>query len=228
MGAGRPPASPADPPARTRASARCPAPQLDAVPGEGATGNGGLQAQVARPAVGFQFPIDLVTALGCVRKAGEAEQALARTEGQRRWVPQPMSSLWVTPVCCGECLWCLVLQSLFEILLACKNTGCRKTLVFLFHSSLRISPCSKLGSRTQPVSAHHLAAKGASPEVLLMSCLTDAAIRIFIFRYLCKEHSSNFCSTLLLKVVLDQPIPSVYPYSAHRYLSHDTSLSRNM
>lgn len=35
---------------------------------------------MAQPAAGFRFPIDSVTALGYVRKAGKAEQALARTE----------------------------------------------------------------------------------------------------------------------------------------------------
>lgn len=70
------------------------------------------------------------------------------------------------------------------------------------------------------MSARHLAAKGASPEVLLMSLLTDTTIPIFIFRYLCKVHSSNPCLTSLLKVVLDWPTPSVPPYSAHTYLSH--------
>jgi len=49
-------------------------------PRGGDDGPWGLQAQVARPAVGFRFPIDSVTALSYVRKAGKAEQALARTE----------------------------------------------------------------------------------------------------------------------------------------------------
>ena len=159
--------------------------------------------------------------------SGKQERQSRLWQGQRRWFPQLMLNLWVTPVCRGECLWCLFLQILFEILLACKNTRCRKTAVFLFHFSPRISSCSKLGSRSQPVSAHHLAAKGESPGVLLMSLLTDTAIPIFIFKYLCKEHSSNLCPTFLLKVVLDWPTPSVPPCSAHRYLSHDTSLSRN-
>lgn len=80
-------------------------------------------------------------------------------------------------------------------------------MVLLFHFSLGIASCSKLCSSSQPVSAHHPAAKGASPEVWLMSPLTDTAIPIFIFQYLCKEQSSNLCPTFLLKVVLDQPTP---------------------
>lgn len=35
---------------------------------------------MARPAAGFRFPIDSVTALGDGRKGGKAERAVARTE----------------------------------------------------------------------------------------------------------------------------------------------------
>lgn len=82
-------------------------------------------------------------------------------------------------------------------------------MVFLFHFSSRISSCSKLSSRNQPVAAYHLAAEGASPEVLLMSLLTDTAIPIFIFMELCKECSSNLCPTFLVKVIPDCPTTSV-------------------
>lgn len=56
-GARRPLASPADPTARTRASTRCPAPQLDAVPGEGATGDGGCRRRWPGQLRGFGFPL---------------------------------------------------------------------------------------------------------------------------------------------------------------------------
>lgn len=164
---------------------------------------------MAGPAAGFRFPIDSVMAPGYVRKAGKAEQALARTE-------EVVSSADVEPmgypICRGERPRCLCLQTLFEILSACKNIRCRKTMLFPFRFSSRISSCSKLSSRHQPVAAHHLAAKGASPEVLPMSLLTDTAIPIFIFmdlfqgvqqqslpNFLTKSHpglANNLCAPL--------------------------------
>lgn len=175
-------------------------------PWGGDDGRWGLQAQVAGPAAGFRFPIDSGMAPGYVRKAGKAEQALARTEVVVSSADvEPMGY----PICHGECPLCLSLQTLSEILSAFKNIGYRKTMVFLFHFSSRISSCSKLSSRNQPVAAHHLAAEVASPEVLLMSLLTDTAIPIFIFMDLCKECSSNLCPTFSVKVIPDCPTTSV-------------------
>lgn len=128
--------------------------------------------QVARPAVGFQFPIDSRTGLGYVMKAGKAEQAPTMTE-------EVVSSAGAEPMV-YLCLWCLPLQTpLYQ-------PAKMQKVVFLFHFSPRISSCSKPGSRSQLESAPHLAAEGASPGVLLTSLLTDTAIPIFIFKYFCK------------------------------------------
>lgn len=189
MGTGWPLASPADPTARTHASARCPAPQLDDVPGEGVTGDGGCRGRWPHQLPLLHFP--LIRQQPSVMAAKRERQSRQRTG---EVVSSVMCSLRATLPVAGDALVSFSAEPSRNPAEDAERQW-RVPCV-----SLPGSVSSDLGSRSQPVSEH-------LPAALKSVCVPSHGHHsaYFILRCLCRKHSNNFCPAFLLEVSPDLP-----------------------